>query len=115
MLEGVYEARNEVRDLVRVLEIRLDGLEQQPGDPARDVERRELLHRIAMLRDERLRDDAGALDALARRLAVRARGRELPAMDWALIGEMARHARGLPRPAPPPGAIVTPPEPPAAD
>jgi tetratricopeptide (TPR) repeat protein len=58
-LETVYEARDEVRDLVRVLEIRLEG--------ADGVEtRRELLQRIAALRDERLRDDPGALDALSR-------------------------------------------------
>lgn len=60
-LETVYETRDEVRDLVRVLSIRLESL---TGADAAD-ERRELLRRIAMLRDDRLHDDQGALDALA--------------------------------------------------
>ncbi|HYQ14626.1 MAG TPA: hypothetical protein VEQ58_02680, partial [Polyangiaceae bacterium] len=60
-LEIVYEARDEVRDLVRVLAIRLETLNTaETAD-----ERRELLRRIAMLRDDRLHDDGGALDALA--------------------------------------------------
>jgi len=59
MLEAVYDARDEVRDLVRVLEIRLEGA----GD---DDMRRSLLQRIAALRDERLQDDAGAMNTLAR-------------------------------------------------
>ena len=59
VLEAVYDARDEVRDLVRVLEIRLEGAEGAN-------EQRELLHRIATLRDERLKDDVGALDALAK-------------------------------------------------
>ena len=60
-LETVYEARDEVRDLVRVLAIRLESLDTaETAD-----ERRELLRRIAMLRDDRLHDDQGALDALA--------------------------------------------------
>jgi golgin subfamily B member 1 len=59
VLEAVYDARDEVRDLVRVLEIRLEGAEN-------DTDRRELLRRIAVLRDERLRDDAGAFETLAR-------------------------------------------------
>lgn len=58
-LESVYETRGEVRDLVRVLDIRLEG--------AQDGElRRDLLRRIALLRDERLADDAGAMDALSK-------------------------------------------------
>jgi tetratricopeptide (TPR) repeat protein len=64
MLEAVYEARDEVRDLVRVLEIRLGGLEGTPTEI--DTERRELLRRIAGLRDERLHDDEGALDTFSR-------------------------------------------------
>ncbi len=64
MLEAVYEARDDVRDLVRVLEIRLGGLEGLGADA--ELERRELLRRIANLRDERLHDDEGALDAFAR-------------------------------------------------
>jgi tetratricopeptide (TPR) repeat protein len=67
MLESVYEARDEVRELVRVIEIRLKALDEVAGaDAPVDDERKELLRRIASLRDERLRDDAGALDALAR-------------------------------------------------
>ena len=67
MLEAVYEARDEVRDLVRVLEIRLKALDEgAPADGPVDDERKELLRRVATLRDERLRDDAGALEALAR-------------------------------------------------
>ncbi len=60
-LETVYEARDEVRDLVRVLAIRIESL----TTPEVADERRELLRRIAMLRDDRLHDDQGALDALA--------------------------------------------------
>ena len=66
-LEVVYEARDEIRDLVRVLAIRLEALDGEAGsDPALDEERRELLRRISLLRDERLHDDQGALDALSR-------------------------------------------------
>ncbi len=67
MLEAVYEARDEVRDLVRVLEIRLQALDEAAGNAnAIDDERKELLRRIAAFRDERLHDDAGAIDALSR-------------------------------------------------
>ncbi|MFO0660378.1 MAG: tetratricopeptide repeat protein [Polyangiaceae bacterium] len=59
VLEAVYEARDEVRDLVRVLEIRLEAAEN-------DDLRRELLGRISVLRDQRLQDDAGAFESLAR-------------------------------------------------
>lgn len=60
-LEAVYEARDEVRDLVRVLAIRLESLTTAEAAD----ERRDLLRRIATLRDDRLHDDQGALDALA--------------------------------------------------
>ncbi|HEY8077097.1 MAG TPA: tetratricopeptide repeat protein, partial [Labilithrix sp.] len=63
ILEGVYVEREEMRDLVRVLEVRLEFV----GD---DVERRELLRRIAELRDERLTDDPGAFDAYGRLLPL---------------------------------------------
>jgi len=63
ILEGVYAEREEMRDLVRVLEVRLEFV-------ADDVERRELLRRIAELRDERLSDDAGAFDAYGRLLPL---------------------------------------------
>src|SRR5207253_4011795 len=52
-LELVYEAKDEIRHLVRVLEIRREGATD-------GGERRDLLRRIATLRDERLRDDPGA-------------------------------------------------------
>jgi len=65
MLEHVYDARDEIRDLVRVLEIRLEGLAEQKTQTAAD-ERRDLLRRIAHLRDDRLHDDESSFDAFAR-------------------------------------------------
>ncbi len=66
MLEGVYEVRNEIRDLVRVLVIRLEGLDEASGEGGSVAEQCDLLRRIATLRDDRLHDDAGALEALCR-------------------------------------------------
>ncbi|OJY31236.1 MAG: hypothetical protein BGO98_46070 [Myxococcales bacterium 68-20] len=63
ILEGVYSDRDEISDLVRVLEIRLEFV-------ADDVERRELLRRVAELRDERLIDDAGSFETYARLLPL---------------------------------------------
>jgi tetratricopeptide (TPR) repeat protein len=63
VLEGVYTHQDEVADLVRVLEIRLEFA--LDGD-----ERRELVRRIAVLRDERLRDDPGAFESYARLLPL---------------------------------------------
>jgi tetratricopeptide (TPR) repeat protein len=63
VLESVYSSRDEVPELVRVLEIHLE-FATQPD------ERRDLLRRIADLRDERLRDDGGALEAFARLLPL---------------------------------------------
>lgn len=63
ILEGVYLEREEMRDLVRVLEVRLEFVTD-------DVERRELLRRIAELRDERLTDDKGAFEAYGRLLPL---------------------------------------------
>ena len=63
MLEAVYTDRDEVPDLVRVLEIHLEFAKGSD-------ERRDLLRRVAELRDERLRDDAGALEAFARLLPL---------------------------------------------
>ncbi len=63
ILEGVYSDREEMRDLVRVLEIRLEFVSD-------DVERRELLRRIAELRDERLSDDLGSFETYARLLPL---------------------------------------------
>jgi tetratricopeptide (TPR) repeat protein len=75
ILEAVYTERDEVPDLVRVLEIHLEFTTE-------GGERRDLLRRVADLRDERLRDDAGALEAFARLLPLdpddaRARARML--------------------------------------
>lgn len=63
VLEAVYTARDEVSDLVRVLEVRLE-FASGPD------EMRDSLRRVAELRDERLRDDAGALEAFARLLPM---------------------------------------------
>ena len=59
ILEAVYETRDETRDLVRVLDIRLETTSDES-------EQRSLLRRISTLRDERLADDTGALAALAK-------------------------------------------------
>ncbi len=59
LLERVYASRDETRDLVRVLEIRLESVSDA-------VEKRELLRRIAELRDEKLSDDPGAFEAYGR-------------------------------------------------
>jgi tetratricopeptide (TPR) repeat protein len=63
VLEAVYTDRDEVPDLVRVLEIHLEFAKGAD-------ERRDLLRRVAELRDERLRDDPGALEAFARLLPL---------------------------------------------
>ena len=63
VLEIVYTARDEVRDLVRVLEIRLEFAKVA-------AEQRELLARVSELRDERLKDDAGAFEAFAKLVPV---------------------------------------------
>lgn len=59
VLEAVYEVRDETRDLVRVLDIRLETTSDE-------AEQRSLLRRISTLRDERLADDEGALEALSK-------------------------------------------------
>ncbi len=63
VLETVYSIRDDVADLVRVLEIHLEFVTEPD-------QRRALLARVAELRDERLRDDAGALEAYARLLPL---------------------------------------------
>jgi tetratricopeptide (TPR) repeat protein len=63
ILEPVYEARDEVRSLVRVLELR----RKASTDRGLSVD---LLRRISVLRDERLRDDAGAFASLAELLPL---------------------------------------------
>jgi tetratricopeptide (TPR) repeat protein len=63
VLEGVYNERGESRELVRILEIRLEFA-------ADAIERRELLRRVAELRDEKLTDDPSAFDAYARLLPL---------------------------------------------
>ncbi len=57
LLDHAYEARDEVEDLVRVLDVRLEGASDEH-------DQRELLHRISELRLERLEDDAGAFASL---------------------------------------------------
>jgi tetratricopeptide (TPR) repeat protein len=73
-LESVYELRDEVRELVRVLGVRIESLrspgeagvgEPQPTEAEREDERRELLRRVATLRSDRLHDDEGSFDAFA--------------------------------------------------
>ncbi|MEO6576373.1 MAG: hypothetical protein ABIP89_21145, partial [Polyangiaceae bacterium] len=61
VLENVYVAQDAVRDLVRVLEIRLETA----SDP---VEKRELLRRVAEFRDERLNE--GAFEVFARLVPI---------------------------------------------
>ncbi len=63
VLESVYAERDDIGDLVRVLEIHLEFASGAD-------ERRDLLRRVAQLRDERLRDDAGALEAFGRLLPL---------------------------------------------
>jgi golgin subfamily B member 1 len=58
-LERVYAAKDQVRDLVRVLEVRLEFAKEP-------LEMRELLGRVATLKDERLQDDVGAFETYAR-------------------------------------------------
>lgn len=71
-LEAVYEVRDEIRDLVRVLGVRVEGLRPVEGESLapeeeqeREDERRDLLRRIATLRDDRLHDDEGSFDVFA--------------------------------------------------
>jgi len=68
-LESVYEARDEIRDLVRVLGVRVEGLrpseEGAVEDKESEEERRDLLRRIATLRNDRLHDDEGSFDVFA--------------------------------------------------
>ncbi|MFO0612975.1 MAG: tetratricopeptide repeat protein [Polyangiaceae bacterium] len=63
LLEGVYEARDDAKSLVRMLEIRLERCRDQ-------AEKRDLLRRISEIRDERLNDHAGAFAAYADRLPM---------------------------------------------
>ncbi|WP_146653024.1 tetratricopeptide repeat protein [Labilithrix luteola] len=63
ILEGVYVEREEMRDLVRVLDVRLEAA-------TGEVERRDLLRRIAELRDERLTDDKGAFETYGKLLPL---------------------------------------------
>ncbi len=63
VLEGVYTEREETRDLVRILEVRLEPVPE--GE-----ERRDLLRRIAELKDERLTDDRGAFETYGQLLPL---------------------------------------------
>lgn len=72
VLETVYELKDEIRDLVRVLGVRVEALRPKDSealDPTevqrRENERRDLLRRIATLRDDRLHDDVGSFDVFA--------------------------------------------------
>jgi tetratricopeptide (TPR) repeat protein len=62
ILEAVYVAQDHPRDLVRILEVRLES--------AAEGERAELLRRAAELRDERLNEDVAALDTYARLVPI---------------------------------------------
>lgn len=63
VLERVYEHRDEPRELVRVLDAQLVALRAQ-SDTEQEAETA-LLHRLAGLRYDRLKDDGGAFDVLA--------------------------------------------------
>src|SRR5690606_41262257 len=56
----LYESRDDVRNLVRVLEVRREALSKEEDS---DSKRLELLRRIAELKNDRMRDDEGALVA----------------------------------------------------
>ncbi len=71
-LEAVYEAKDEIRDLVRVLGVRVEALRPQEDESLdestlaeHENDRRDLLRRIATLRDDRLHDDEGSFDVFA--------------------------------------------------
>ena len=68
-LEKVYETRDEIRDLVRVLSIQLDCLEAATDADSND-QLRVLIRRIAQLRDTRLHDDQGAFETYTRLLPM---------------------------------------------
>lgn len=63
ILESVYVANDEPRDLVRVLEVRLETATS-------DEDKAELLRRIAELRDDKLNEDVAALDTYARLVPI---------------------------------------------
>ncbi|MFP6684480.1 MAG: tetratricopeptide repeat protein, partial [Polyangiaceae bacterium] len=84
LLDGVYEAADDVRALVAVLDIRLAA-------SASDADRRELLGRIARLRDERLKDDSGAFDALCDLLPLEAEDLGLRAQLMKIGHRLGRH------------------------
>lgn len=76
ILERVYEARNEARDLARVLDIQLALLVEQGANKPRNADLhatyKETLLRVARLKDARLHDDAGAFAAFAEYLPLEA-------------------------------------------
>ncbi len=63
ILEAVYQEQGDSRELVRVLEVRLE-LTLAP------TEKREILRRIAELRDDKLTDDEGSFSAYSRLLPL---------------------------------------------
>lgn len=86
VLAEVYEERGDVRDLVRVLEVRLRH--------ASPDEERGLLRRIATLKDERLTDDAAAFDTYARLVPLSPDDADARSRFLAVVGRLAAHARG---------------------
>ncbi len=66
-LEAVYEARDEIRDLVRVLKARRAASAEavKEGLPVDEAEERDVLRRIAALEDDRLHDDSAAFESFA--------------------------------------------------
>src|SRR5690606_39379002 len=64
----LYESRDDVRNLVRVLEVRREALSKEEDS---DSKRLELLRRIAELKNDRMRDDEGALVAFLDRKSTR--------------------------------------------
>ncbi|HTM45397.1 MAG TPA: tetratricopeptide repeat protein, partial [Polyangiaceae bacterium] len=70
LLERVYESRDEPRELARVLDVQLGLLKEQgAGKVNADADLtdryKEMLRRVAALRDDRLHEDAAAFAALA--------------------------------------------------
>jgi tetratricopeptide (TPR) repeat protein len=76
ILERVYEARNEARELARVLDIQLALLVEQGASKPENADLhatyKETLLRVARLKDARLHDDAGAFAAFAEYLPLEA-------------------------------------------
>jgi tetratricopeptide (TPR) repeat protein len=86
ILERVYIARDDAPELARILEIRLETVT--------DVnERRELLRRIAELRDHRMHDDPGAFEAYARFVPITPADDEARKRLLEIAGRTGAHER----------------------